>query len=375
VSDAGPPDQPADPEPAAEPGGAGARPRWTRIAIPIAGVLLLVLVGIVVWQLASDDSDVGTIEDALEELAKEEQTATTTITPADTVAASAPTSALVESTTATTAETSISSATASTAASTTPTSIAVAPTTTEAPTTSTTGLTTTTTEEPTTTEEAATTTEQPATTEEPTTTEQPSTTEEAATTTEEPTTTEEAATTTEQPTTTTSTPPASPQLPIAPGAIAANAGAFADRWNANAAGTDVPALTDGELTAVENGPTATTFIAPLSKQVGLVGVVRNDDRSVAEALLVWIPGGDEPSSNQVYQQAFDVLAQTVSPGLNAEDRAQLAADLGLSPQAPPFPAGERATAEALPDRYARFVHPTSASDATTVISVVDARPR
>ena len=133
-------------------------------------------------------------------------------------------------------------------------------------------------------------------------------------------------------------------------------------------------MTEAEVSTLENGPTATTFIAPLSDRVGLVGVVRNDDRSVAKALLVWIPGGDEASSNQLYRDAFDVLVRTVNPGLTADARAQLGNELGLSPQAPPFSAGETATAEEFPNRFTRFVRPTSASDDTAVISVVDARP-
>ena len=164
-------------------------------------------------------------------------------------------------------------------------------------------------------------------------------------------------------------------LPIPPGAIAANARAFAARWNANASDTNVPAVTEAEVTALENGPTATTFIAPLSDRVGLVGVVRNDDQSVAKVLLVWIPGGDEASSNQLYRDAFDVLVRTVNPDLTADARAQLGDELGLSSQAPPFPAGGTATAEEFPDRFTRYVRATSASDDTSVISVVDARAR
>jgi hypothetical protein len=137
----------------------------------------------------------------------------------------------------------------------------------------------------------------------------------------------------------------------------------------------VPALTESEITALENGPAATTFIAPLSGQVGLVGGVRNDDSSVAEVLLVWIPGGDEAASNQLYRNAFDVLLRTVNPELTADERAALGDDLGLTAQAPPFPANESVAAEAFPDRFARFVRDTSAASDTAIISVVDARPR
>jgi hypothetical protein len=138
---------------------------------------------------------------------------------------------------------------------------------------------------------------------------------------------------------------------------------------------DVPALTAAEVTTLENGPTATTFIAPLSENVGFVGVLRNDDRSVTKALLVWIPGGDQAATNQLYRNAFDVLVRTVNPDLPPDARARLSNELGLSALAPPFSAGETATAEELPHRFTADVRATSVSDDTSVISVVDARPR
>ncbi len=166
-----------------------------------------------------------------------------------------------------------------------------------------------------------------------------------------------------------------PTIPVAPGEVAPNPRGFAELWNANAAGTGVPVLTEGEITALENGPAATTFIAPLSDRVGLVVVVRNDDESVAEVLLVWIPGGDEAASNQLYRDAFDVLVRTVNPVRTAADRAELGTDLGLTAQAPPFPTDDTVTADAFPDRYSRFVRDTEAADDTAIISVVDARSR
>jgi hypothetical protein len=164
-------------------------------------------------------------------------------------------------------------------------------------------------------------------------------------------------------------------LRVAPGAIATSATVFAEQWNANAAGTNVPALTAAEVTTLENGPTATTFIAPLSDHVGLVGVVRNDDQSVAKALLVWIPGGDQDVSNQLYRDAFDVLLRTVNPDLTPDARARVGNELGLSALSPPFAVGETTTAEEFPDRFTRYVRATSVSDDTSVVSVVDARPR
>jgi hypothetical protein len=96
---------------------------------------------------------------------------------------------------------------------------------------------------------------------------------------------------------------------------------------------------------------------------------------VAEVLLVWIPGGDETASNQLYRDSFDVLLRTVNPDLTPDERAQLGADLGLTAQAPPFPSDETVTAEAVPNRYSRHVRDTSAAANTAIISVVDGRPR
>jgi hypothetical protein len=319
--------------------------------------VILTLVGIAIWNAVTNEPEV-TVEGALKDIAEDERTAVTTVPPP-----------VTSSTTSTTAGTTTTEpATTTTEAATT----TEATTTTAAPTTTTTTVPRTTTTVATTTIPTTTTTVPTTTTTAPATT----TTLAPTTTTEAPTTTE-ATTTTEAPTTTeatTTTPPAT-SIPIAPGSIAASARAFAAAWNANVVGTQVPALSENQVTALENGPSATTFIAPFSDEVGLVGVVRNDDDSVAEALLVWIPGGDETASNELYRESFDVLVRTVNPSLSADQRAQLADQLGLSSEAPPFPQGQTANAVAGTDRYNRFVRSTSASPNTAVISVVDARPR
>jgi hypothetical protein len=367
VSDVAPPGGPAYPEPLPPPRGFAALPRWAKITIPVAGAVILTLVGIVVWNAVSNNESQVTVEGALKDVAEDEQTAVTTVPPpVSTTTTTIPaTTTTIAATTTEAATTTTEPPTTSTRATTT---TSTAPTTTAATTTTTAATTTV----PRTTVPRTTTTERATTTTPAATTTEPATSTTLATTTTEPTTPEP--TTTQEPTTTTPTTSA-PALPVAPGSIAASARAFADAWNANTAGTDVPKLSDDEVTSLDNGPSATTFIAPLSDEVGLVGVVRNDDQSVAEALLVWIPGGDEQQSNQLYNDAFQVLARTVNARLDADARSSLADELGLSPDAPPFPRGETATAVAPPDRYSRSVRTTSVSDDTAVISVVDARPR
>jgi hypothetical protein len=65
----------------------------------------------------------------------------------------------------------------------------------------------------------------------------------------------------------------------------------------------------------------------------------------------------------------------VNPDLTPDARARVGNELGLSALSPPFAVGETATAEEFPDRFTRYVHATSVSDDTSVVSVVDARPR
>jgi hypothetical protein len=134
-------------------------------------------------------------------------------------------------------------------------------------------------------------------------------------------------------------------------------------------------VTRDAVTQIDDGPSASTFIVELTDRVGLVGVVRNDDNSVAEVILVWIPGGDESESSQLYRDAFEVLTRTVNPNITVDQQEQLGNGLGLTADAPPFPAGETATMESGTNRYTRTTRDTRAADGTALISVVDARPR
>ena len=181
-----------------------------------------------------------------------------------------------------------------------------------------------------------------------TTVEATTTTEEATTTTEEATTTTEEATTTTEPP---APPPSIPVIPVPPGAVYASATQFAQTWNQNTAGTAVPRISSSDVTQVADGPEADTVIVPLSDSVGLLGVIRNNDQSLAQDVLVSVPGDNDVAANRLYQSAFDVLVRTLAPSLDEAARIELAGQLGLSNSQPPFPAGTSATATVDAQRY------------------------
>ena len=155
-----------------------------------------------------------------------------------------------------------------------------------------------------------------------------------------------------------------------PGAVYASATQFAQTWNQNTAGTGVPQISSSDVTQVDDGPEADTVIVRLSDSVGLLGVIRNNDQSLAEVVLVSVPGDDDAAANQLYRNAFDVLVRTLAPTLDQAARTALAGQLGLSSTQPPFPEGTSATARAEGQRYtAGFRADLEAS----FITVVDAR--
>ena len=136
-----------------------------------------------------------------------------------------------------------------------------------------------------------------------------------------------------------------------PGAVYASATQFAQTWNQNTAGTVVPQISSSDVTQVDDGPEADTVIVRLSDSVGLLGVIRNNDQSLAEVVLVSMPGDNDVAANRLYQSAFDVLVRTLAPSLDEAARTTLAGQLGLSNTQPPFPAGTSATATADAQRY------------------------
>ena len=124
-----------------------------------------------------------------------------------------------------------------------------------------------------------------------------------------------------------------------PGAVYASATQFAQTWNQNTAGTAVPEISSSDVTQVDDGPEADTVIVQLSDSVGLLGVIRNNDQSLAQVVLVSVPGDNDVAANQLYQSAFDVLVRTLAPSLDEAARTELAGQLGLSNSQPPFPDG------------------------------------
>ena len=62
----------------------------------------------------------------------------------------------------------------------------------------------------------------------------------------------------------------------------------------------------------------------------------------------------------------------MNPPLDDTERTTIADTLGLTSQAPPFPVGSTATAEAVPQRYTRS---ELATPSAVVINAVDTRPR
>jgi hypothetical protein len=166
-----------------------------------------------------------------------------------------------------------------------------------------------------------------------------------------------------------------PEIPVPPGAVAVSGAAFAEQWNAAVQGTTVSQITQSDVRTFKDGPTATTFLVELSDDVGLLGVVRKSDGSVAEVIEVWVPGGTEPAGSQLFRDAFDVLLRTLNPDLDQAGRVAVAAQLGVTPSTPPFPAGTTATATAPPNRYGSFTRMTDDYGEVSAINVVDGRPR
>jgi hypothetical protein len=159
---------------------------------------------------------------------------------------------------------------------------------------------------------------------------------------------------------------------VPPGSVYPSALAFAEAWNQNVAGTGVPTISRDDATDIDDGPSADTVLVRLSSNVGLLGVVRNDDQSLAEVILVWVPGGDEAASNQLYRNAFDVMVRTLDPSLDQAARTALAGNLGLSSSQPPFADGATASARAGAQLYTLGVR---ADVDASYIAAVDGRPR
>ena len=101
----------------------------------------------------------------------------------------------------------------------------------------------------------------------------------------------------------------------------------------------MPQISSSDVTQVDDGPEADTVIVQLSDSVGLLGVIRNNDQSLAQVVLVSVPGDNDAAANQLYQSAFDVLVRTLAPALDEAARTELAGQLGLSNTPTALPRG------------------------------------
>ena len=103
-----------------------------------------------------------------------------------------------------------------------------------------------------------------------------------------------------------------------------------------------------------------------------------DGGFVSHVVLAWLPLADEsqqPQQNAQFQDAFAVLVRTVNPAASSSQQADLASQLGLSSEQPPFPEGAEGQATLVPDRYQLEVVDIPGQDGpTTLIAATSADP-
>jgi hypothetical protein len=259
-----------------------------------------------------------------------------------------------EAETTTTAEETTTTAATTTVPATT-TTVPVAPTTTT--TTTTTTATTTTTTVPATTTTSTTTTTEPPTTEPPDT-EPPDT---------QPPDTQPPDT--EPPDT--EPPDTEPNLPD--GALFGSLDDLQSSWNETAQGTSVaPVSSWTPMTVLDRAVNVATLGGNLR-----LAAVTDDDGFVTHVVLAWLPLADEsqqPQQNAQFQDAFAVLVRTVNPGASSGQQADVAAQLGISAEQPPFPEDAEARAALPPDRYQLEVVDIPDQDGPTTL-IAATRPR
>jgi hypothetical protein len=186
----------------------------------------------------------------------------------------------------------------------------------------------------------------------------------AAPTTAAPTT---AAPTTEAPTTTV---PAGSALPVPAD--------FLTQWNAAAAGTNVPTISQSQISQIIEGPRAGSFYATLTPtgsrnklppQVGIIGTLSaTDPTQLSEVLLVYVSGPDE-SASDFYWEAFQVLTKAVDPSITDAQIADLEKSLGRAQGLPPFPDGTNKSADSNGFSYNLSTGTTQAGAPATGIAV------
>ena len=276
------------------------------------------------------------------------------------------TTTTVAETTTTVAETTTTIATTTTVPATTttvpPTTVPATTTTTVPPTTVPPTTTTTTTTVPATTTTTTTTTTPTTTT--PPTTEPPPT---------EPPTTEPPPTPNHPPTEAPPTEP--PDTGRPPGSLFASLDDLQSAWNATAQGSSVAQISSWTpMTVLDRA----VNVANLGGNLRLAAIT-GDGGFVSHVVLAWLPLADEsqqPQQNVQFQDAFAVLVRTVNPAASSSQQADLASQLGLSSEQPPFPEGAEGRATLVPDRYQLEVVDIPGQDGpTTLIAATSADPR
>jgi outer membrane biosynthesis protein TonB len=293
-------------------------PTWVKVGIPLVVVALVLGVGVLIGQSGDGDSTSSSDQNTEELLAlmaakmTAEQAATTT----------------TEETTTTEAET----------------------TTTEEETTTTTEPETTTTIPETTTTSATTTVPVTPTTPAPPPTTPPTT---AAPPTEAPPT--EAPPTEAPPTEapTTEAPPTEPPTSeaVPPGALFASLEDFQTAWNSAAQGSSAGQISKWSLIDV-NGTAAQ--VANIGGNLRVGAVLNGANGAVTQVALGWLPLTDDTqqaAQNAVFQDAFSVLVMTVNRAATTEQQSELASQLGITDDEPPFPTGTKNRATLAPERY------------------------
>jgi hypothetical protein len=101
-----------------------------------------------------------------------------------------------------------------------------------------------------------------------------------------------------------------------------------------------------------------------------LAAVADGDGFVSHVVLAWLPLADEaqqPQQNAQFQDAFAVQVRTVNPAATTGQQADLASQLGLSSEQPPFAEGAEARAALPPDRYQLEVVDIPGEDGPTTL--------
>ena len=160
-----------------------------------------------------------------------------------------------------------------------------------------------------------------------------------------------------------------------PGSLFASLDDLQSAWNATAEGSSVAQISSWTpMTVLDRA----VNVANLGGNLRLAAIT-GDDGFVSHVVLAWLPLADEsqqPQQNVQFQDAFAVLVRTVNPAASSSQQADLASQLGLSSEQPPFPEGAEGRATLVPDRYQLEVVDIPSQDGpTTLIAATSVDPR